>query len=88
MDSGLGSTTRLSLQIGLSACINIVMIDVASTSVSRFHKNKIGIKFIDVVYTYQKSFNFVSAFACYKQNVSWPRSIWPNLYAKQEVKVI
>jgi len=64
------------------------MIDVASTSVSRFHKNKIGIKFIDVVYTYQKSFNFVSAFACYKQNVSWPRSIWPNLYAKQEVKVI
>jgi len=34
--SGLESTTRLSLQIGLSAC-NIVMTDVAPSSLLRFH---------------------------------------------------
>jgi len=56
--SGLWSKT-LSLQIGLSAC-NILMIDVAPSSVLHFHWHQ-------AVYTCQKSFNFISAFACYKQ---------------------
>jgi len=34
-----------------------------------------------VVYTCQKSFNFINAFACYKQkNISWSSLIWPTLY--------
>ena len=33
-----------------------------------------------VAYTCQNSFNFITAFARYKQDVSCPRLIWPTLY--------
>jgi len=36
-----------------------------------------------VVYTCQKSFNFINGFAC---NVSWPRFIWPTLYVHRLTK--
>jgi len=63
--SGLLSTTRLSLQIDLPACI------ISDRRGARYAFIKIKLAtchfLLCVVYTCQKSFNFINALACYKQ---------------------
>ena len=74
--SGLRNTTRLSLQIGLSTCIKwweawrplacyaFIKIKLASCHY---------VALMYVVYTWQKSFNFINTFACYKQKCKLPQ---------------
>ena len=79
--SGLWSTARLSLQIGLLTCDDR---RGAPRPLSCYAFIKIKLAschlLLSVVYTCQKSFDFINASLVTSKNVNWPRLIWPTLY--------
>ena len=58
------------------------MIDVAPSSLLRFHQYKVDIKSVNSLCSLNlpKSFNIINVFACNKQKRKLPRLIWPTLY--------